>query len=200
MIKLYWAEEGVKMIEAPAKPQYHEIPKEDLVMYRIGAMSCIFSDIKEAEKVQELMRGLNSIKDYSYPGGDMVECDFKRSITIETIEIYSRELYDKIKHLKKGNKECEDLYKKLLSEYETEKERQDELSSRIRNRVSDVCTKYAEMDRMWNLYKDEYLPLAGDKSIAMAFLKKAYTVNCTTEQYIEGKMEKQERDERYPSN
>ncbi len=133
---------------------------------------------------------MKSIKNYRYPsfGSNRVEYDFDGRLDIETINVYSHELYVTIEPLEKENKELESSYKKVLSEYKSEKEKQDELSDRILNRVWEVRNEYADMDKIWSLYKNEYLPLAGDESIAMAFLKKAYTVNSKTEHYIEDKM------------
>jgi hypothetical protein len=187
MVKLYWAEEGVKMLKEPEKPKYHEVPKEDLTRYMSNVFNCTFADFEEAKKAHDFIKELKSLKNYSYLLHGKVERGFTQG-DIETIGVYSSELHANVEPLKKANAELKASYENALSEYNSEKERQDELSSRIWDRVNEVRDEYSHMENMYDIYK-EYLELAGGESMAMAFLKKAYTVNMKTEQYIEKKME-----------
>jgi hypothetical protein len=191
MVKLYWAEEGVKMISAPEKPAYHEIPKPDLNRYEISGIDLIFSDLTEAEKTRDFLKGLISLRSWKYTTicCEKIDKDLEKDFNIVSQSFYSEELYNTIEPLTKENKELKSSYEKDLSEYMSEKSRQDKLSNRIWDKVNEVREEYASMERLWNIYKDEYMVLTGDDDkLAMDFLKKAYTVNAKTEHYIEDKL------------
>jgi hypothetical protein len=192
MVKLYWAEEGVKMISKPKKPTYHTIPEPDLNRYQISGIDFIFSNIEDAEKTRDFLKKLKTLRGYTYTktGYHKIDQEFDNNFSINNIPVYSTALDSTISPLKEENEKLETAYNTLNNEYKTEKQKQDELSSRIWNRVYDIRTEYAEMDRIWNIYKNDYLPLAKDETNAMYFLKKAYTINQKTEFYIENQMKK----------
>ncbi|MDR1370123.1 MAG: hypothetical protein LBJ72_08395 [Dysgonamonadaceae bacterium] len=189
MIKACWVEEGVKIIKNPEEPEYHKIPQEDLIHYRVEGFSYAFSDPEEADRARDFIRGMKSLKDYTY-GSDYKKIERNCSVkpNTESAGVYSSGLYETVKPLLEENSKIRGVYEIDLSEYEAEKIKQDELSVRILNRIEEVRDEYAKMERIWKLYRDEYLPLAGDEVIAMAFLKKAYAVNSKTEHYIEDNM------------
>jgi hypothetical protein len=189
MIKFSWAENGVKIIDKPKAPELPDIPKEDVRAYAINGLNYLFLDYQDAERVSVSLREAKSIRDYSY---DISYHKIVRNITADFVicetAAYSPELIKEVTPLIKKRKELQEAYDAETKEYESEKEKQDELSSRIWNRINDVRDEYAHMEHLWNIYKDEYLELAEDEAIAMAFLKKAYTVNSKAEFYIEDKL------------
>ena len=177
MVKLLWANEGVKIIDRPKEPEYSAVPPEDILAYRIDGVNCIFLDINEALKAQSLMRELKSLTDYSYDNFIRIEKDFKSGFPINDFRLYSKALHGEIKELIHENNKAKEAYEVEVAGYESIKGQQDELSSRIYNRVDSVRKKYFKMDRMREIYTNDYLPLAGDREAAMSFLKKAYDIN-----------------------
>jgi hypothetical protein len=187
MIKISCAEEGVKMLKKPEKPAYHAIPPADVLPYRVSGVSPLFPNIKDAEEIARIIQKSDA-KDYGYEHDQRVIRDHTVNFSTEPFPVYSLDLHKEILPLIKENERLNQSYEAAFSEYTAEKQKRDELSGCILNRIGEVRGEYAEMERIWTLYRDEYLPLSGDETVAMAFLKKAYTVNSKTERYIEDNM------------
>jgi hypothetical protein len=190
MIKLLCAEEGVKIIGEPEAPKYADVPKEDVLAYRVSGVSYVFLNKNEAERVSALLNDSESRKDYSFFGDCrfMEIKDVKPTVSTQEARMYSPTLKKAVEPLIERNNEIRESHNKEFSEYNSEKEKRDVLSSRIWNRVKEVRNEYADMERLWNIYKNEYLTLTEDEALALAFLKKAYTVDSKTEFYIEDKL------------
>jgi hypothetical protein len=190
MVRLLCAENGIKIISAPEEPEYEKIPEEDLVAYRIDRFNYIFLDKEEAEQVCVLLSKLQSFKDYSYFCNCkfLVEQDATPFFSVQKIKVYSSHTQKVVLPLIERNDKIQEDYNKEIEEYNSEKKKMDMISSQIWNRVNNVRDEYANMERLWNIYKDEYLSLTEDESMAMEFLKKAYMVNPKTKNFIEDKL------------
>lgn len=204
LIKFRKAEEGVKFITKPEKPEYFEIPGKDLTVYQAKFLgnSLSFNDIEDMNKLITLIKnskgsfkidyGVDSTyyanpKLYPYSG----EWD-----EITSQSVYSYKLYQEVKNLILQNKSLEDKYKKELKEYQTSFDDSEWIEKEIRDKVYEVQNKYEQLETYYRLFKNEYLPLAdNDTSIAIKFMNKAYSLNDEQKEYIFNEYDKEKTTE-----
>jgi len=193
LIKYRKAEEGVKFITKPEKPEYFEIPGKDLTVYQAKFLgnSLSFNDIEDMNKLITLIKnskgsfkidyGVDSTyyanpKLYPYSG----EWD-----EITSQSVYSYKLYQEVKDLISQNKSLEDKYKKELKEYQASFDDSEWIEKEIKDKVYEVQNKYEQLENFCWIFRNDYLPLANnDEKMAMAFINKAYSLSFEQQEYI----------------
>ena len=87
--------------------------------------------------------------------------------------------------LKESHRKELNHYKDMKNLYEDSIKRKLLATNSFYNKLSAAQTAMSYRKKLARLYVDEYLPLAeGNETMAMGFLKKAYTVSDEDEQYI----------------
>lgn len=198
LIKLHLMEQGIKLLEKPKKPELFEIEPADIECYTIPLLDGLaFINREEAEKVQEALRNATSLrkveydwnkfngeykylekkKRYSYKG----ESDF----TIQSMFVYSPELYNKIVDFVVQNKAMVEQVAKDQKEYDENLKNSADAISEIRQRVSDIRNKYARLDDLSRRFAVDYYPLSdNNEEMAIKFLEKAYSLTEEEKEYI----------------
>lgn len=199
MIKLRLAEEGIKIMDLPKKPELFEIAKPDTIVYQITALgdNLSFTDVNEANAVLDLLSKSKSL--------GLVDCDWNKlgsefnyfekgktmrysdsnGLEIKSLSVYSMKLYAEITDFAVQNKKMQVQVEKEIKEYNEINAECSDIISEIRERVSDVKTKYDRLNNLIFKLKNDYLPLAdNNQEIAMNFLKKAYSISDEDEIYI----------------
>ena len=199
MIKLRLAEEGIKIMDLPKKPELFEITQPDTIVYQIAALgeSISFSDINEANSVLDLLLKCSSIGlvDYDYnklgsgykyfEKGKTMRYSSSNGLEMKSVSAYSMKLYAEITDLAVQNKKMQNQVEKEIKEYNEINAQCSDIISEIRERVSDVKDKYDRLNTLIFKLKNDYLPLAdNNQEIAMNFLKKAYSITNEEEIYI----------------
>lgn len=204
LIKLHLMEQGIKLLEKPKKPELFEIEPADIECYTIPFLDGFaFTNREEAEKVQEALRNATSLrkveydwnkfngeykylekkKRYSYKG----ESDF----AIQSMFVYSPELYNKIVDFVVQNKAMVEQVAKDQQEYDENLKNSADAISEIRQRVSDIRNKYARLDDLSRRFAVDYYPLSdNNEEMAIKFLEKAYSLTEEEKEYILNKYNK----------
>lgn len=204
LIKLHLMEQGIKLLEKPKKPELFEIEPADIECYTIPLLDGFaFTNREEAEKVQEALRNATSLrkveydwnkfngeykylekkKRYSYKG----ESDF----AIQSMFVYSPELYNKIVDFVVQNKAMVEQVAKDQKEYDENLRNSADAISEIRQRVSDIRNKYARLDDLSRRFAVDYYPLSdNNEEMAIKFLEKAYSLTEEEKEYILNKYNK----------
>lgn len=204
LIKLHLMEQGIKLLEKPKKPELFEIEPADIECYTIPLLDGFaFTNREEAEKVQEALRNATSLrkveydwnkfngeykylekkKRYSYKG----ESDF----AIQSMFVYSPELYNKIVDFVVQNKAMVEQVEKDQQEYDENLKNSADAISEIRQRVSDIRNKYARLDDLSRRFAVDYYPLSdNNEEMAIKFLEKAYSLTEEEKEYILNKYNK----------
>lgn len=189
MIKVKMAEEGIKILSPPEEPKYGVIQDADTSVFVSDITG--FVGMHTFEGLEEILKIIMDV------GYSKVEYDYSNEInrvedfpsyanpfTISTKKIYSSELYSKVKSTVSDNNKLKKIYEKELKDYEDNLSSAEWIREEVHGAVDKARRIQCEKEEMIRRYK-EYLELAGgDQLIAMRFLKKAYTVNQSTERYI----------------
>lgn len=194
MVKLQMAEKGVKILSIPLEPKYEEVPKPTEELHTVSGFTYSFKDVADANKLSSAIRDVaqNCLNyDYNYKIGS----DFKFIKSLENyskdhlgsitpVKCYSKEVYNEVVEIGQRNQALKEEYSALLDEYNKAHSESQEIKDEIYGRYYDVQKKYYDMGIIKARY-EEYLSLAdGDVTMAMKFLKKAYSVDEETEAFI----------------
>ena len=199
MIKLRLAEEGIKIMDLPKKPELFEIAQPDTIVYQITALgeSISFSDINEANSVLDLLLKCSSIglvnydynklgSDYKYfEKGKTMRYSSSNGLEMKSVSAYSMKLYAEITDLAVQNKKMQNQVEKEIKEYDEINAQCSDIIFEITEKVSYVKDKYDRLNTLIFKLKNDYLPLAdNNQEIAMNFLKKAYSITDEEDIYI----------------
>lgn len=190
--KIICAEEGIPFLEEPEKPVIN-YTKENLTVYTIKyADSMAFTDMAEATQVMEAINKCTSVGTVKYNYGcRYYEKGFKSYDATEALaSMQSGMMYDEA--TAKSNYDLKESHRKELNHYEDMKNLYDSSIQRRLQATNDFYTRLnaaqsamSYRKKLVRLYVEEYLPLAEDnETMAMNFLKKAYTVSEEDEKYI----------------
>jgi hypothetical protein len=190
MIKYRMAEEGIKILSKPDQPNYTIIPPKDNTLYKTKGFTFVFVTLSTAQMFADLVKDYKSelhIKDWDkeyLKKYNPDNYDFKELGTVQSEEIYSKELSIKIKDDISYNEKLKKEYDALMDEYKQADSDKKDVYREVWEKYYEVLNKYTNFNSMLHQYK-AYLVLAEDNAdIAMNFLKKAYTIDEETEQYI----------------
>ena len=189
MIRFEAAEQGIKLLPMPIEPTYKKIPTPLRRVHYLGYFnSIVFSDIAVAVQIQELLKSSETFG-LSYPNGnyDLQYIDRSKNsgLDIKTVGVYEKPEIDSILEDVKDNKRLKEEYDATLSEYRENQEAIEAISKEIYDVVWVVREKYDTLSKYCRLYKNDYLPLAGnDLLIAMNFLVKAYNLTKEQQEYV----------------
>lgn len=196
MVQYKMAEEGIKILEYPNKPEFAPIPKKDDSAFVVGGLTYPLTNKGAAEEISKIMAKYREYfintaynqKDYSIkylkPLDDYATDNLGK---VSEEQFFKAETERKISEDKQLNKDIEQAYQVELAEYNEAYERRKEIESVIYGAFHEVNTKYADMERLKAKY-EQYLLLAEDNAeTAMKFLKNAYTVSYQAEYYVVGK-------------
>ncbi len=195
MIKFGMAEAGIKLLDKPTEPTYHEIPTKDEVAYSVYGFNLVFKDKELAEKLSSFLTEVlqqSFAPDYTDSNYDHkylksykpTDYSFSSIGNITKEGFYNKETISEIYALVKENKKLESEYKALLSEYNDTYDKASYIRNDIYEAHANVHAKYQRMENIKRQYL-VYLQLAkGDAEIAYSFLEKAYEVDSDTYHYI----------------
>jgi hypothetical protein len=182
-INLACAEEGVPFLPpCPVAPEPYN-PIKSVTIYKVVSLE--FTDGKEADKLAEIINGMQSRTNtaYKYPRGgyngsgvlvyEGVDAD---PITISTVQVFSKEDFE-------GNRSKLAVYEanktehdKLKKEYDRIYGQREELETEINRRLEKVRTNAQYRLNLINGF-EQYLELAdGNPVVAMRFYRRAVLV------------------------
>lgn len=192
MIMLKKAAEGVKMLEPPEKPTLHEIPAKDVTVYTVDKLEYVgFLSQKDAlaaaEAITKAVAVPGVVQFYAFRDTLESREKYEPDIGVNTKQVYSPELHVKIKSAIAENERMKKEYDEQKKTYDGAQEESAWIEEEVWSRYRQVQRKYAEMDRLFEHFKD-YLRLAeGDEDMAWKFLKKAHAIDSDQESYIKSK-------------
>jgi hypothetical protein len=201
LIKYEYATQGIKIMDRPQEPEYFEIDPPDRRAFSIDLFNkeLCFEDISELNKVIELLKSSKSITscDSEYVDGKYVFIS-KNSIKrkygsynaewsdLVNYDMYSAELYAKIKSNLEQNSRLKKQYDSLLKEYNSFVESVKEIRDGIYSKYYEVINKHNEQERLLGIFKRDYYSIAeGNYDLAMKFMDKAYTMTDEQKKYID---------------
>jgi len=200
MIKFRMAEEGIKFIDYPTKPEYHEVPKPTTKVYycHLLGTSLSFTDMEELNSVLEVINGCKSIcsvdnnydlsEGHKYYMKDKIEnatWSTEAPDTIVPITVYTHKEYSEVKEKLKENAKNKKDFKAKLKEYDNAIKDAQWVRDEIMERVNEITSKYNKLGNYIHRFNSEYLPLAdNNKEIAMKFLNKAYSLTKEEQEYV----------------
>lgn len=192
--KLICAKEGIPFMDMPEKPELTNL-KEDLTIYKIeGIDNIAFTDVEEVNAVIEVLNKCKSlgITYYNYKCKYFMQ-GFKyydgkpRNITLQSEMIFSEQTAIDNYEKQQENNKLENDYKDKLATFNDIEEKRLKAVNDFYNSVYGARDIMANRIKLANVFYKEYLPLTdGNKTMAMNFLKKAYTVSEEDEKFIEG--------------
>lgn len=194
--KLLLCQNGIKILERPEEPD-KPVFEKDCDVYSITGLSTstlAFTDVKEALETVEFLKSRKTLGKLQYTNSGITvfklgpDKDYNNNpleIGLESSRVYSEQNASDIKAIL-------DDYKIAKAEYDEEYRDYCEVQEQAEKATEPFLTAHLEaVDIMnkrikyTNLFYRDYLPLAeGDKTTAMNFFKKAYTVSEEDEQYI----------------
>ena len=200
MIRFRMAEEGIKFMDYPEKPQYHEVPKPTTKAYycHLLGTKLSFTDMEELNSVLEVFNNCKTLhtidSNYDLPEGhkNYMKSEVENAgwssdapDTIIPIVAYTYNEFSKIKEKLKENAKNKTAFQDKVKEYDTVIKEAKWVKDEIIGRVNEVVSKYSKLDTYIYRFKTEYLPLADDnEEVAMAFLDKAYSLDKEQKEYV----------------
>ena len=182
LIKITYADNGIKLLSVPEKPALLELPKPTLKFFKVGGY--YFKDSEVASQIASLMQdGYNDSYESSY------KMKYPRKLSEGYFCIVPEMLYEEsVCHewSKKllEQKQLEEIYEKQKKDYDSNYNAGSNIRQEIHDTYYAIVEKYRNLNQLRNEYK-AYLELAGqDKDIAIKFLRKAYVINEFELQYI----------------
>jgi len=174
-IDLECAFEGVKLIPCPEAPVKPEMEKGE-TYYQIGYISELqFKNMADAEKVLELLKtcqmvGTCYLGDYNYVSKVK---NFDKQIN--THSAYSKEDIEANRKTLEEYKKKKESYAELKKEYDKELELKTLIEDKIWDEVNHLRGIKQMQDDMIATYQKYYAMAKEDSTIAMQFLRNAYS-------------------------
>lgn len=190
--KLICAEDGIPFLEEPEKPVIN-YNKENLTVYTVKySDNMVFTDMEEAMQVMEAINKCSSIGTAKYNYGfkyyekgfrnyDDTEARASIQSSLMFDETTAKSNYD----LKENSRSELNHYEDMKNLYDTSVQKRFQATNDFYNKLNLAKVVMSDRKKLTRLYVEEYLPLAeGNETMAMNFLKKAYTVSEEDEKYI----------------
>lgn len=199
IIKLAKAEAGIKFIEYPTRPIYHEIPKANIETFSCNLFGNVlsFSDYNELKSLIDFVTTLKTRcsidSDYSLNNAKWITKELKTVgyhssqpwDKIESDKVYSFNEFTEVKSRIRENLKSKEDYDNKLKEYRENESLSKDIVSEIYDRINEVVNKYDDLKSLCRKFKNDYLPLSGDnEEIAINFLDKAYSLTDEQKTYI----------------
>ena len=161
MIKFRKAEEGIKFIDYPEKPEYYEVPKPNTKAYycHLLGTKLSFTDMEELNKVLEVINGCKSIcsvdSNYDLPEGhknymkaklENASWSSEAPDTITPITVYTHKEYSEIKEKLKENAKNKTEFQSKVKEYDGAINDAQWVRDEIMERVNKVVSKYDKLN------------------------------------------------------
>lgn len=200
LIKLRKAEEGVKFITRPIKPDLQKVAEPDIMVYscRILGDNIVFGEMKDVTDavtlLQKITKKYKLDYNYSKTGSDKkyASSDIEKGLysgetlyDIKSNKVYSVDLYNEVADIIKNNDILNKEYEKALKEYNTSIDESKWIESEIKDKIYEIKKKYQQLEDYCYSFRRDYFPLAdNDESIAMKFMNKAYSLTEEQQEYI----------------
>lgn len=207
--KLLCAEAGVKIMAKPNEPEELKEPC-DMTVYVIKGISsgwgdekCVFADMADAQKMVELLKSSRSLgrtvsnsetgwnNKKFIPG---LKEEYRESpFTITPVEVYSEEKYMELKSRMSLYTKLKEQYDKDFKEYQENIKKEEAATSDFIEAYTNAKAIMSRRKSLAEKFVNDYLPIAdGSRDIAMAFMKKAYSISEDDEKFIIASAEKKE--------
>lgn len=207
MIKFRMAEEGIKFIDYPERPVYHEVKKPTTKAYfcHLLGQKLSFTDMEELNSVVEVLNSCKSLctvdSNYDLPEGhkNFIKAKVENASwsseapdTITPITVYTHKEFSEIKENLKENAKAKKDFQAKVKEYDGAINDAQWVKDEVMERVNEVVDKYSQLNTYIYRFKNEYLPLSDDnKEIAINFMDKAYSLTNEQKEYILANYEEQ---------
>jgi len=192
--KIALAEAGIKFPVEPTPPVLEPVPAPNLIVYTVkfATLRLAFTRKCEAEDVLEALEGCSSagmLDGYGVqcfkPGYGKAYDGQKNMLSVEPVEAYSEDVYEDYRAKRERNAQAEALYKEACKVYNKLSEETSKVIDPIDARLIVARNTINNRRALTEKFAFEYLPIAENNTeVAMAFLKKAYTVKDDDEAYI----------------
>jgi len=200
MIKFRMAEEGIKFIDYPENPEYHEVQKPTTKAYfcHLLGQKLSFTDMEELNNVIDVLNNCKSLctidSNYDLPEGhkNFIKARVENANwssdapdTITPIIAYAHNEFLQIKELLKENAKNKTEFNAKVKEYDAAINDAQWIKDEVMERINEVVSKYDKLNTYIYRFNNEYLPLAdNNEDIAMNFLDKAYSLNKEQKEYV----------------
>lgn len=196
-VKLIKAENGIKIIQKPLVPDYFKVKEPDITVYyteKFGKQ-LVFEDLKEAEKLVQTLTSFETVSqsDYNYDLGSenhylkpAFESNYgRRWDDIQSMKVYSKELWNEVHELVKQNSILKKKYESEKSEYNKSLDDSLEFTTQITDKVTEIKTKFHKMNDYAYKMKHDYMLLSdNNEKIAINFLNKAFYLTEEEKEYV----------------
>lgn len=200
MIKVKMAEEGIKFIDYPTKPEYNEVQKPTIKVYycHLFGQKVSFTDMAELTSVLEVLSDCKTMcsidSNYDLPEGSrnyiknkLENASYSNEApeTMSSLIAYTHKEYVDIKDKLNENSKSKKEFESKVKEYESAINDAKWIRDEIMERVNEVTSKYDKLNTYIYRFKNEYLPLAdSNEDVAMKFLVKAYGLDQEQQSYV----------------
>lgn len=186
------AEKGIEFTVPKPEQTAVELPKKDITVYEINGIGMAGFKLTSLQETEALINLLNTFKSIGvstykdgveyYMKGTMkdynnkpLDISFKSELMVseDSLETYVQ------------NKKKADAQQNSIDRYNKIQEQINGAVREFRQAYYDACEVMYNRKRYTALFYESYLPLAeGNEEIALAFLKKAYTILDSDVEYI----------------
>lgn len=197
--KLLYAENGIKMVEEPNKPESLKEPCDITVYYISGiGENLIFLDLEEAKAFADTLKSYNNNighleynsmcgygNNYFEPGLKERDWSSESPYTIKTKEVFSKQKFLEMQSQMVAYENMKKQYDKDKSEYEKINTKAIEVTKDYFEKLTEARNRVARRKNLTSKFYEDYMPLAENAyHVAMGFMKKAYDISEEDEAYI----------------
>jgi hypothetical protein len=195
-VKLELANQGIPFLDHPKEPEYEAIKEPDLILYTAAFLNVYCTDEKVINQINNILfNNKTKLKKIGYEYGknkieytkkDLKENSWDEEISNKSISktVYSDELYYEIKTIVDRNAKKLLNHEDNLAKWEEIQHQINDVKAEIYDKYNEAIQKEYENNQTINKFK-EYLKLSNnDKTIALNFLKKVYTIDKETEKML----------------
>lgn len=188
LIRIRYAEEGIKFLEEPPVLKLKE--KKSLSFekyaYVLGDLDVAVMSQDDAINISKYLSQFDIYKTrYDYTLSQDTVSRKINIFSVKHIPVFDVKSLEDYKAIEADNMEIRNEHEKKIEEYKKNLNAMQKIHSEVWRKVNDVRTRLDEWNRLRKIFTEEYLPLVdGDTNKAMAFFKKAYGDNEDMIRYI----------------
>lgn len=191
--KVELAEHGVIFPVNPQKPELEDEPKPDITVFTIPLIESrlAFKNEEDARNVLAAIQQATSagfVERYGTstftPGFGIDYKGEKNFLVVVPKESYSAELYETKNAIAIRNAEKKEAYKKDSETFNSLKEKVNETLKPLYDKIEAARDNIRNKRRLTYIFVNNYMPISDDIETAMKYMKLAYHLSESDEEYI----------------